>query len=161
MYVLVRSLWLTATLPLLIVAQRCAAWIVFPAINTSPGPAGGGLEKGNVQPAARGTNPRYSFSQTIPTSRREHSTPLRAQSPEAEREVEPLSVMDSPSAGGEAADGKNVVSATSATQVTARLHKPVGLMLAETEPGKPGLIVDELVEGGSAEVRRMVCLGLG
>lgn len=43
-------------------------------------------------------------------------------------------------------------------EVTARLHKPVGLMLAETEWGKPGLIVDELVEGGSAEVRRMVCV---
>lgn len=43
------------------------------------------------------------------------------------------------------------------TEVTARLHKPVGLMLAETEPGKPGLIVDELLEGGSAEMRCMGC----
>lgn len=45
------------------------------------------------------------------------------------------------------------VSSTVVSTVFARLHKPVGLVLAEVEPGKPGLMVDEIVDGGSAEVR--------
>ncbi|CAM9800592.1 unnamed protein product [Discosporangium mesarthrocarpum] len=32
-----------------------------------------------------------------------------------------------------------------------RLLKPVGLMLEEVEPGKPGLVVGDLVDGGSAK----------
>lgn len=46
---------------------------------------------------------------------------------------------------GDGVDGGNVV-------VRARLSKPVGLVLAEKEMGKPGLVVDDMVEGGSAEV---------
>lgn len=93
------------------------------------------------------TNARCPFSRTIPNSRqrgRNASAPLRAEPLEA-GSLE----VDSPFAGETADTNKG-------TEVTARLHKPVGLMLAETEPGKPGLIVDELVEGGSAEVSPMV-----
>ncbi|CAM9708107.1 unnamed protein product [Ectocarpus sp. 13 AM-2016] len=42
--------------------------------------------------------------------------------------------------------------------VRARLSKPIGLMLAEKEVGKPGLRVDDMVEGGSAEFRQSLCV---
>lgn len=41
---------------------------------------------------------------------------------------------------------------TDGSVVKTRLSKPIGLMLAEKEIGKPGLRVDDMVEGGSAEV---------
>ncbi|CAN0507479.1 unnamed protein product, partial [Ectocarpus sp. 8 AP-2014] len=40
---------------------------------------------------------------------------------------------------------------TDSSVVRARLSKPIGLMLAEKEIGKPGLRVDDMVDGGSAE----------
>lgn len=51
--------------------------------------------------------------------------------------------------GGDSA--VDIISSNSSL-VKARLSKPVGLVLAEKEMGKPGLVVDDMVEEGSAEV---------
>ncbi|CAN0547554.1 unnamed protein product [Ectocarpus sp. 12 AP-2014] len=44
--------------------------------------------------------------------------------------------------------------------VRALLSKPIGLILAEKEIGKPGLRVDDMVEGGSAEESGVVLRGM-
>ena len=140
---LVRSLWLAVLL-----AQRCGAWVS----TTSPLRLlfSSGQAKGLRPAAFVVANARCPFSRTVPTfgpHERRPSVPLRAEPTKTESPE-----VSNPSAGA----GETNSSKDKGVEVTARLHKPVGLMLAETEPGKPGLIVDELVEGGSAEVRCMV-----
>lgn len=49
---------------------------------------------------------------------------------------------------------------SSSVVIKARLRKPVGLVLAEKEKGKPGLVVDDMVEGGSAKVCCMCTIGI-
>ncbi|CAM9456645.1 unnamed protein product [Choristocarpus tenellus] len=45
-------------------------------------------------------------------------------------------------------------------RIAIRLHKPIGMMLEEVEAGKPGLRVEELVEGGSAKAIGIVKPGM-
>ncbi|CAN0324418.1 unnamed protein product, partial [Laminaria digitata] len=159
MRVLVCSLWLTALL-----AQTCGAW-VFPTTSPLRPPllslSAAAHEKSLPRPAACVTTnaQRRPFSRAVPTSRqrgREGSTPLRAEPQEAEPlATEPVLIEADSASAVEIETADHDMSNEKGVVVTARLHKPVGLMLAETEPGKPGLIVDELIEGGSAEVRRV------
>ena len=54
---------------------------------------------------------------------------------------------DSPAGASANNDGDGGVNT-----VKARLSKPVGLVLAEKEIGQPGLVVDDMADGGSAKV---------
>lgn len=54
---------------------------------------------------------------------------------------------DLPTGGSATDDGDRGVN-----MVKARLSKPMGLVLAEKEIGMPGLVVDDMTEGGSAKV---------
>lgn len=120
--------------PLLV--QSCGAFVH----STSPGLGrGAGFPvEGRSTVAAVYSSGRATFMRTIPTTRR--------------RRQRSLAIFAEPPAAESASERETSGNGGSTSRMIARLPKPVGLMLAETEPGKPGLVVDELVEGGSAEV---------